>query len=60
MAEILEEYLAAKENGTLSDRDRMLQSQTVIDINHTKEYEEMKLTGTSGQPQPFYPVQFLK
>ena len=57
MAEILEEYLAAKENGTLSDRDRMLQSQTVIDINHTKEYEEMKLTGTSGHTRAYVKIQ---
>ena len=57
VAEILEEYLAAKENGTLSDRDRMLQSQTVIDINHTKEYEEMKLTGTSGHTRAYVKIQ---
>lgn len=57
VAEILEEYLAAKEKGTLSDRDRMLQSQTVIDINHTKEYEEMKLTGTSGHTRAYVKIQ---
>ena len=57
VAEILEEYLAAKENGTLSDRDRMMQSQTVIDINHTKEYEEMKLTGTSGHTRAYVKIQ---
>jgi len=57
VAAILEEYLAAKENGTLPDRDKTLQSRTVIDIDHTKEYEEMQLAGTGGHTRAYVKIQ---
>lgn len=37
---ILEEYLTAGNNGDAS-ADKSLQHRTIVDINHTKEYEEM-------------------
>lgn len=40
VAEILEEYLAARKNGAAL-ADKSLRHKTVIDINNTKEYEEM-------------------
>ncbi|MDE5931531.1 MAG: tRNA (N(6)-L-threonylcarbamoyladenosine(37)-C(2))-methylthiotransferase MtaB [Lachnospiraceae bacterium] len=57
VVEILEKYLAAKESGTLQDKDKTLQSQTVIDINHTQEYEEMQLTGTGGHTRAYVKIQ---
>lgn len=57
VAEILEEYLAAKESGTLQAEDKTLQNQTVIDINHTGEYEEMQLAGTSGHTRAYVKIQ---
>ena len=38
IVEILEEYLAAKENDVLYPVDKTLKNKTVIDINHTEEY----------------------
>lgn len=57
IVEILEKYLAAKESGTLQERDKTLQHQTVIDINHTQEYEEMQLTGTGGHTRAYVKIQ---
>lgn len=42
VAAILEEYLAVREKGAASS-DKSLQRKTVIDINHTNEYEEMHI-----------------
>lgn len=57
IAEILEEYLAAKKSGTLQDRDKTLRSRTVIDIDHTQKYEEMQLTGTGGHTRAYVKIQ---
>lgn len=57
VAEILEEYLGARRKGTLPREDRTLRSRTVIDINHTKEYEEMKLHGTGGHTRAYVKIQ---
>lgn len=57
VAEILEEYLTARNKGMLSEEDRTLRSRTVIDINHTKEYEEMKLSGTGGHTRAYVKIQ---
>lgn len=57
VAEILENYLAARKKETLPETDRTLRSQTVIDINHTKEYEEMKLSGTGGHTRAYVKIQ---
>ncbi len=57
IAEILEEYLAARKQGMLPGKDKTLQNRTVIDINHTKEYEEMKLHGTGGHTRAYVKIQ---
>ena len=57
VAEILENYLAARKKETLPETDRTLRSQTVIDISHTKEYEEMKLSGTGGHTRAYVKIQ---
>ncbi len=57
VAEILEEYLGERRKGTLPREDRTLRSRTVIDINHTKEYEEMKLHGTGGHTRAYVKIQ---
>ncbi|MCH5253985.1 MAG: tRNA (N(6)-L-threonylcarbamoyladenosine(37)-C(2))-methylthiotransferase MtaB [Lachnospiraceae bacterium] len=46
VVKILEEYLAAKEKGMSSGADKTLNHSTVIDINHTDEYEEMPFPKT--------------
>lgn len=57
VAEILEEYLAARKKGTLPEADRTLRKRTVLDIDHTKEYEEMKLHGTGGHTRAYVKIQ---
>ena len=57
VAEILEAYLAERKRGTLPEEDRTLRSRTVIDINHTKEYEEMKLTKTAEHTRAYIKIQ---
>lgn len=57
VAEILEEYLAARKKGTLPETDRTLRKRTVPDIDHTKEYEEMKLHGTGGHTRAYVKIQ---
>ncbi|MCH5249087.1 MAG: tRNA (N(6)-L-threonylcarbamoyladenosine(37)-C(2))-methylthiotransferase MtaB [Lachnospiraceae bacterium] len=54
---ILEEYLIAKENNNLSPEDKTLQDKTVIDINHTDEYEEMQLTSTRENTRAYVKIQ---
>ncbi|MCH5257231.1 MAG: tRNA (N(6)-L-threonylcarbamoyladenosine(37)-C(2))-methylthiotransferase MtaB [Lachnospiraceae bacterium] len=54
---ILEEYLMAKENNNLSPDDKTLQNKTVIDINHTDEYEEMQLTSTRENTRAYVKIQ---
>lgn len=54
---ILEEYLIAKENNNLSPDDKTLQNKTVIDINHTDEYEEMQLTSTRENTRAYVKIQ---
>ncbi|MCM1386055.1 MAG: tRNA (N(6)-L-threonylcarbamoyladenosine(37)-C(2))-methylthiotransferase MtaB [Bacillus sp. (in: Bacteria)] len=41
IAVILEQYLAQREKSDAGMQDKTLQNTTVIDINHTKEYEEI-------------------
>lgn len=57
VAEILEAYLMERKKGTLPEADRTLRSRTVIDIHHTKEYEEMKLAGTGGHTRAYVKIQ---
>lgn len=57
IAEILEEYLTVQKSGTLPVKDKTLRSRTVIDINHTREYEEMQLTGTGGHTRAYVKIQ---
>lgn len=57
VAEILEAYLLERKKGTLPEADRTLRSRTVIDIHHTKEYEEMKLAGTGGHTRAYVKIQ---
>lgn len=57
VAEILGEYLEARKRGTVFREGRTLRSRTVIDINHTKEYEEMKLRGTGGHTRAYVKIQ---
>ncbi|MDE6661927.1 MAG: tRNA (N(6)-L-threonylcarbamoyladenosine(37)-C(2))-methylthiotransferase MtaB [Lachnospiraceae bacterium] len=57
IVEILEEYLAAKENDTLSLADKTLKNKTVIDINHTDEYEEMQLKSTRENTRAYVKIQ---
>ncbi len=57
VAEILEAYLMERKKGTLPETDRTLRSRTVIDIHHTKEYEEMKLAGTGGHTRAYVKIQ---
>lgn len=57
VAEILEAYLMERKKGTLPESDRTLRSRTVIDIHHTKEYEEMKLSGTGGHTRAYVKIQ---
>ena len=57
IAAILEEYLQKKENGTLSQNDKTLQNKTVIDINHTTEYEQMQLTKTREHARAYVKIQ---
>ena len=54
---ILEEYLAAKESSKLSTEDKTLQNRTIIDINHTDEYEEMQLTSTRENTRAYVKIQ---
>lgn len=53
---ILEEYLAGREKEQITC-DKTLQGKTIIDINHTREYESMKLTHTAEHTRAFIKVQ---
>lgn len=56
IVEILEDYL--KRRGTQSEnRDKTLGETTVLDINHTYEYEEMQLRRTSGHTRAYIKIQ---
>ena len=57
IAVILEEYLEKKEQGILSENDKTLQNKTVIDINHTAEYEQMQLSGTREHTRAYVKIQ---
>lgn len=65
---ILEEYLARREQsaqndvdsidaGTYADTQKTLNGKTIIDIDHTNEYESMKLTHTAEHTRAFIKVQ---
>lgn len=54
IASILEEYLAAREH---SGMDKTLGGQTVIDVNHTDEYEEMTLKQTAEHTRAYIKIQ---
>ena len=56
LASILEEFLQDREKGTLSC-DKTLLGKTVIDIDHTSEYESMQLKGTAWHTRAFIKVQ---
>ena len=57
IVKILEEYLTAREYNSLSSGDKTLQNKTVIDINHTDEYEEMQLTSTRENTRAYVKIQ---
>lgn len=57
IAAILEEYFERKEKGTLLQNDKTLQNKTVIDINHTTEYEQMQLTKTREHARAYVKIQ---
>lgn len=59
LIQILEEYLAEKENADLagSVKDKTLKGKTIIDIGNTQEYESMKLTHTAEHTRAFIKVQ---
>ena len=55
---ILEEYLAKRDESTAAaECDKTLQGKTIIDINHTDEYEDMRLEHTSEHTRAFIKVQ---
>lgn len=57
---ILEEYLAKKEeaeNSILACEDKTLGGKTIIDINHTDEYESMEITQTAEHTRAFIKIQ---
>ncbi len=57
---ILEEYLANRElsgQGRTTSEDKTLNGKTIIDINHTNEYESMRLTHTAEHTRAFIKVQ---
>ncbi len=54
LVSILEEYLAEREGRAC---DKTLGGRTVIDINHTDEYENMKLSRTAEHTRAFIKVQ---
>ena len=55
---ILEEYLAKKEQTEESASiDKTLQGKTIIDIDHTDEYEDMQLSHTAEHTRAFIKVQ---
>lgn len=53
---ILEEYLAEREKGG-ELKDKTLGGKTIIDIGHTSEYEDMRLTRTAEHTRAFIKVQ---
>lgn len=53
---ILEDYLSEREKGA-SNSDKTLRHKTVIDINHTDEYEEMQLTSTMEHTRAYVKIQ---
>lgn len=66
---ILEEFLEAREkslrrepipDGIMPDgsqQEKTLQSRTLIDINHTAEYEQMQLSGTGNHTRAYVKIQ---
>lgn len=55
---ILEEYLAGKEESRQDlPPDKTLRGKTIIDIDHTDEYEDMQLTRTTEHTRAFIKVQ---
>ena len=54
IARILEEYLQEKEEGRA---DKTLGGRTVIDIAHTREYEEMQLRETAEHTRAYVKIQ---
>ncbi len=57
IVDILEEYMAAKESNSFKIKDKTLQHRTVIDIDHTNEYEEMQLTSTRENTRAYIKIQ---
>ncbi len=55
---ILEEFLARREKGEpVGEGAKTLDGRTVIDINHTDEYEDMRLKETAGHTRVFIKIQ---
>ena len=55
---ILEEYLAEKKaNSARASQDKTLGGKTIVDINHTDEYESMQITHTAEHTRAFIKVQ---
>lgn len=65
LVEILEEYLEQREKGTQDKAEppvakedtKTLRGKTIIDINHTDEYENMQLKSTAEHTRAFIKVQ---
>lgn len=61
IAEILEEFLADREGTRCGQpslrRDKVLHGTTVLDINRTKEYEEVTLKQTAGHTRAYIKIQ---
>lgn len=60
LAAILEEYLADREtagNAVFLPEDKTLGGKTIIDINHTSEYETMRIAHTAEHTRAFIKIQ---
>jgi len=59
IVELLEAYLAERDGtaGTESAADKTLHNTSIIDINHTDEYEEMKLEQTGEHTRAYIKIQ---
>lgn len=61
IVEILDSFLkeraAVRENSVLCTADKTLNHTTILDINHTGEYEEMQLTRTADHTRAYIKIQ---
>lgn len=56
IVEILEQFLKERENSAKA-QDKTLQDTTIVDINHTDEYEEMQLYQTAEHTRAYIKIQ---